>query len=40
MAETTTTPSTVEFAQSRIQDVLTEQLFGYVLNVFFFLSIV
>jgi len=28
MAETTTTPSTVEFAQSRIQDVLTEQLFG------------
>lgn len=28
MAESTTTPSTVEFAQSRIQNVLTEQLFG------------
>lgn len=28
MAETTTTPSTVEFAQNRIQNVLTEQLFG------------
>lgn len=28
MAETNTTPSTVEFAQKRIQDILTEQLFG------------